>query len=1425
MQHNASHTESIAVIEQLLDRTWYRRRYEEVAGTDIDPCLDYLINGVAAGRNPHPLFDTEFYIATNPDVLQSGFNPLIHFLKYGASEDRNPHPLFDSKWYLERLPTTEKRPENLLLHFLARGAALELDPHPLFSVAFYLEQNADVLKTGINPLVHYLERGASEGRDPHPLFNTSFYLQQNLDVAESGINPLVHFVLHGATELRDPHPLFQTPFYVRDNRDVAESQVNPLIHYIEHGAREQRNPNPLFDSEFYITTNPDVLQSGSNPLIHFLKYGASEGRNPHPLFDSKWYLEQFPTTEQRPENLLLHFLARGAALELDPHPLFSVAFYLEQNADVLKSGINPLVHYLESGASEGRDPHPLFSTSHYLQRNLDVADSGLNPLSHFVLHGAAELRDPHPLFQTPFYVRDNREVAESKVNPLIHYIEQGAREGRNPNPHFDTQWYLEQNEAVIGSNENPLSHYVMKGWREGRSPSRSFDIKEYLARHPAVRDSGIEPLHHFLSAGPEVGVPEPSHSGDIPPHELTYREWLKPHDVTPAQLGLQTRISRGLSKRVTISLVVPVYKITSNIIRQLLQSVLRQSYPYWELCICLAYHDDPDLTSAVAEAALQDSRIKVTKMLHNAGISGNSNAALALATGEYIALLDHDDVIAPDALFEAARTIEREPQVDLIYSDKDMVDESGSDRFNPLFKPGWSPEIMLNANYLTHFNIIRRERVLEIGGWDSATDGAQDWDLFLRVVGKSGRVAHIPKVLYHWRVVASSVAAGGLSAKPYAADAQLLSVDRYLRVQGWSGAKAKFASPNLIKIDWSSPLPFASVGMLVLGSNSGEAAEWMPHVHDASEIVCLADLSIAELNKAIERMNVEVVLICPSGLEPIAPDWVAQLVGPLENSDIGIVTGKLLGRRSEIIDSGWVVDEDLLKPLFRGLERHAYTNIGSVDWFRNVTAASFATMAFRKSDWSGIGGFGSHQRPDLAFAEGIRKAGRRIMYNPFAEAWLNRAEGLESLLRLKSGYVPPRYPESVRYFSPNLRIESDNTIALSREAPEATASKHDFTAEARYVARAYDYTRRDILNSSQACSRFTATGLDTVAWFVPDFNMPFYGGILTILRAADYMRRNGIQSHFVGVGTASPERLRGAISLAFPELAAGAKVSVLKPNEDVNALGLGPLHAAICTLWTTAYPLLKLRNVAEKFYFVQDYEPLFYPAGTTAALAEATYRFGFKGICNTEPLATLYRSHGGEADFFVPAVDRNIFHSRGRSSEGPIQIFSYARPGHPRNCFEVVTEGLRLVKAELGQGVQIFTAGADWRVEEYGLDGIVDHLGLLSYEETADLYRACDIGVVAMATRHPSYLPLELMACGALVCTNASPSTSWLLQAGENCLLFDLSRSSVAETILFGAKSAALRSRITAQAVKTVDQGHANWEAVCAAILAMVFPN
>ena len=152
------------------------------------------------------------------------------------------------------------------------------------------------------------------------------------------------------------------------------------------------------------------------------------------------------------------------------------------------------------------------------------------------------------------------------------------------------------------------------------------------------------------------------------------------------------------------------------------------------VCLALAWFDDGHLTSYLRSEADLNPRIKLKVLDENGGISRNSNAALELATGTYIGLLDHDDILPPNALFEMAKALNEDPSIDFLYSDKDTMDESGKTRFNPLFKPQWSPELMLSINYLTHFNVMRKSRVHEIGGWDPSTDGAQDWDLFLRFI-------------------------------------------------------------------------------------------------------------------------------------------------------------------------------------------------------------------------------------------------------------------------------------------------------------------------------------------------------------------------------------------------------------------------------------------------------------------------------------------------------------------------------------------------------------------------------------------------------------------------------------------------------------------------------------------------------------------
>jgi len=918
--------------------------------------------------------------------------------------------------------------------------------------------------------------------------------------------------------------------------------------------------------------------------------------------------------------------------------------------------------------------------------------------------------------------------------------------------------------------------------------------------------------------------------GEVLGEPASYQLWLRQNDVTPARLELQRRYQNEMPWQPLISLIVPVYKVDAAIFRALVQSVLDQSYTNWELCIGLAYHEDPDLTAAVTSAAIMSDRIKCKMIVENGGISRNSNAALEIAEGDYLALLDHDDIISPDALYEIAQAIVANPGVDLIYSDKDMIDEAGLIRRSPLFKPTWSPEIMLSANYLTHFNAMRRERVIEVGAWDPITDGAQDWDIFLRVIGDRDKVVHIPKVLYHWRIISTSVASGGLASKPYAAAAQLTTVQRLLETRGWAGATPSFAPNGVLLVNWKRD-PALKIHVIILGGDQDDECRWSP----SGEFCTVSRISglfldIAALNQTIEDADADFVVICPMWLEPLS-DWVHEMVGPLASPEIGAVTGKLLGQKAEILDCGWVIDQGVLKPVFKSLTRHHYTFMGSVDWFRDVTAVSFSGMSFRRADWKKVGGFLDVHRPDLEFSQRLTLQQKtRNLFNPFAEAWLSSGDDVETVVGFQKREEPPLALALPTCFNPNVRItEAGDIVLYHKPSDRVTISAHNYDAEAGYAANAFDYTRQEIAASLSHLSSIKRDGAAKhVIWLVPDFSMPFYGGVMTILRSADFMRRaHDVRITIVGVSCKSTANLRAAIGKAFPVLAQQSTVLSLPDNGDINALGIEAADSAICTLWTTAYPLLKLRNVARKIYFVQDYEPLFYPAGTTSALVEATYTFGFHAICNTEPLAELYRSHGGKADSFKPAIDPSIFHARSRaesSPERPVTIFNYARPGHPRNCFDIIAAGLKRVKDRLKDQALIFTAGADWSPDQYGLGGVVEHLGLLEYKKTGQLYRACDIGVVAMATRHPSYLPFELMACGAVVCTNYSKYTDWLLHNGENSMLFDLSQSSVSQTILRAASDVQARKRITSNAQSLIRDEYSDWDRTCSRIYELLFP-
>ena len=665
-------------------------------------------------------------------------NPLVHYIEYGAFQKRNPNPLFDTAYYGRHYPDVVAAGLNPLAHFLECGANENRNPAPLFDTAYYSKHYPDVIATGLNPLVHYLEHGMSEYRNPNPLFDTNYYLKRYPDVAESGLNPLLHYVEFGARQVRKPSPLFDTDYYSKHYPDVVAAGLNPLAHYLECGAYEDRKPNPLFDSAYYRARYVDVLDAGVNPLVHYLEYGAREDRNPNPLFDTAYYLRKYPDVGEANLNPLTHYLEYGALDHRNPHPLFDTDYYVRQYPDVLESGLNPLVHYLEQGALDGRKPHPLFDASYYLEMYPDVENAKINPLLHYLSFGAREGRNPNPLFETKFYLQNNPEVSVTSVNPLIHYLEKGASEGRDPGPNFDTKYYLEISPDVARSGLNVLIHYLEYGIREGRYPRNVYEL------------------------------------------------WVRENRLTDVDRKRILKHIHSFSYRPTFSLIVPVYNTDQRWLRRCLDSVVGQLYSEWELCIADDASTDPAVKEVLNEYKARDERIRVVFRQENGHISASSNSALEMATGEFVALLDHDDELAENSLYENAALLNEHPDADMIYSDEDKITEEGI-RHSPFFKPDWSPDTFLSQMYTCHLGVYRTDLVRSIGGFRIGFEGSQDYDLVLRLTDKTEKIYHIPKVLYHWRTIHGSTALAHES-KNYAYKAGLKAIQEALdrrKEGGW----------------------------------------------------------------------------------------------------------------------------------------------------------------------------------------------------------------------------------------------------------------------------------------------------------------------------------------------------------------------------------------------------------------------------------------------------------------------------------------------------------------------------------------------------------------------------------------------------------------------------------------------------------------
>jgi O-antigen biosynthesis protein len=955
------------------------------------------------------------------------------------------------------------------------------------------------------------------------------------------------------------------------------------------------------------------------------------------------------------------------------------------------------------------------------------------------------------------------------------------------------------------------------------------------------------------------------------PVSLTYAQWISENEPGEQELEKQRSFSKELSYQPKISILVPVFDAPLPILADLINSVITQTYDNWELCISNGSSGDKPLAKELDKYTNIDSRIRVVHLSENLEISGNSNQALDMASGEFVALLDQSDTLAPFALYEIALLLQEAPELDLIYSDHDALSADGKTRLWPLFKPDWSPEIMFSTNYIAHLTILRTTLVRQAGGFDSSTDGAQDWDLFFRVINTTHRIAHIPKILYHWRETPQS-SASNRSATPYVAQAQLAVIEKQLKRKGLAEVNSLIDPQGYIHVKWSTQrekvsiiIPTRGVSDLlkncissilertdypdfeiIIVNNGSDKPEKFPYF---GEIVSNPRIKVLhyEGNFNFSRVNNfgvahaqgKYILLLNNDIEVVSEDWLNEMVLWASLPEIGAVGAKLLRPNGLIQHAGAIVGMGgFAGHIFADLPENASGIFGSVNWYRNFSALTAACLMIRKDVYTKLGGLNEGfllNGNDVELGLRLNGAGYRLLYNPFVvlkhiESATHQGQIPAQDFRTSYIYYRNILSTGDPFFSPNLSYWSSKPVYRSKEEKQpiqfvdeflASTSKADeTTATSEYFKEAVNFTQwydvgyRDI-EESQKIHDIHPGKLDikSVSWFIPVFQNPFYGGIFTIFRFANYLKNHyGISQQFLLTSSLDDSKIKNMLSEAFPALSDSSVLSVVI---DDDWRRIPPTDVTISTLWATAYFSLRFNKTKRKFYFIQDYEPMFYPAGSMYGQAEATYHFGFYGLINTPGLCEVYQTqYNNQAEYFLPCVDTSLFFpdNNDRREKKHFTVFFYGRPGHRRNAFELGAAALKKLKKKFGDQISIISAGSEWDPKDYGLEGTIINLGILTLPQTACLYRTCDVGLAMMFTKHPSYLPFEFMASGCLVVSNKNASTKWFLQDGHNCMLTDATPSCIAETIEKALLDSETRSTIVENAHRMILEQFSDWD-------------
>lgn len=570
---------------------------------------------------------------------------------------------------------------------------------------------------------------------------------------------------------------------------------------------------------------------------------------------------------------------------------------------------------------------------------------------------------------------------------------------------FDPKWYLAQNVDVAAANVDPAKHYLLHGGFENRDPGPGFSSRFYLSTNIDVLRAGMNPLLHYVQHG--------SREGRLPKNP--YGDWLAAYDdLDEYDWRAIARHIDCMAQHPRFSIVLPVFDPDPEHLAKAIESVIGQTYPHWELCIADDCSTSTGIVAQLTESAARDDRIKLMVRDVNGNISAASNSALALATGDFVCLLDHDDELHPNALYELAVKLNERPDADIIFTDCDQIDEHGY-RFNPYFKSGWNYDLLLGHNLVGHFDAYRRTLIDVVGGFRLGYEGSQDYDLTLRAIDATvpSRIHHIPTICYHWRRDSRATSFSARSHDKCMAAARHAISDHLARREIAAQVEPNPRIPNFNRVVWALPSPGPSVTVAIIHGEgidglieaaasvasldlivtapatlADEIAETMASAgYDRVRVLPMTDdIAPAERkNRAVEASTGDVVILLDAGTTFGGAETLRELVSQASRSDIGIAAPLLLDETGIVHEAGIVLNSSNDSPR---VPRDYTGQSGLLALVREVSAAGTSCMAIRRELYLRTGGL----RPDLGprqsavdLSSRLRELGYRTIITPFAE--------------------------------------------------------------------------------------------------------------------------------------------------------------------------------------------------------------------------------------------------------------------------------------------------------------------------------------------------------------------------------------------------------------------------------------------------------